>query len=103
MFAVIFVAIALWGVSYGFIKAGRTLHNSMLRRLMHSPMSYFDTTPLGRILNRFSKETDTVDTALPRNTRYFANAFFLGLTFVLQVFYLLLHVPIRSPFCVPRK
>ncbi|GAU91811.1 hypothetical protein RvY_03999-2 [Ramazzottius varieornatus] len=93
-----FVAIALWGVSYGFVKAGRELHNGMLSRLMHSPMSYFDTTPLGRILNRFSKEIDTVDIALPRNTRYFCNAFFLGVTLVLQI---MIALPLIAAIVIP--
>lgn len=39
----------------GTLTAARTMHDSMLWRIARAPMSFFDTTPLGRILNRFSK------------------------------------------------
>eukprot|EP01121_Diplochlamys_sp_Union-15-3_P018939 TRINITY_DN7011_c0_g1_i1.p1 TRINITY_DN7011_c0_g1~~TRINITY_DN7011_c0_g1_i1.p1 ORF type:complete len:625 (+),score=107.71 TRINITY_DN7011_c0_g1_i1:214-1875(+) len=48
------------------VIAARTIHNSMLQRLMRAPTSFFDTTPVGRILNRFSKDIYTVDEQLPR-------------------------------------
>ena len=35
------------------LKGSRFLHEKMLHRVLHSPMSFFDTTPMGRILNRF--------------------------------------------------
>lgn len=47
------------------IKGGRGLHHRMLDRIMHSPMSFFDTTPQGRILNRFGKDVDVLDGTMP--------------------------------------
>lgn len=47
------------------LRASRKLHNAALASVMLAPLSYFDTTPLGRILARFSKDTDGVDSLLP--------------------------------------
>ncbi|XP_038050343.1 multidrug resistance-associated protein 5-like isoform X2 [Patiria miniata] len=49
------------------IRASTRIHDSLLRKIMRCPMSFFDTTPLGRILNRFSKDMDEVDLLLPTN------------------------------------
>ncbi len=47
------------------VKASKHLHHSMLMNILRSPMSFFDTTPIGRILNRFSRDVETVDNVLP--------------------------------------
>ena len=44
-----------------------TLHSDVLNNCLRSPMLFFDTTPIGRILNRFSKDVDLIDTMIPRN------------------------------------
>lgn len=57
------------------IVAARGIHREMLARLIKAPMSFFDTTPLGRLVNRFSKDIDSVDKGLPRSIGSFLNIF----------------------------
>ncbi|KAL7913363.1 P-loop containing nucleoside triphosphate hydrolase protein [Trichoderma velutinum] len=48
------------------IEASRKLHERMANAIFRSPMSFFDTTPAGRILNRFSSDIYRVDEVLAR-------------------------------------
>lgn len=45
----------------------QNLHDIMFRGLISTPMRFFDTSPSGRILNRFSKDMGTVDEPLPKS------------------------------------
>ena len=46
------------------INAARSLHAGMFSALLAAPMSFHSATPIGRILNRFSKDTSDIDTSL---------------------------------------
>ncbi|XP_062857046.1 ATP-binding cassette sub-family C member 5 [Trichomycterus rosablanca] len=46
------------------LRAASVLHDKLFKTILLSPMRFFDTTPLGRILNRFSKDMDEVDVRL---------------------------------------
>ncbi|KAI9343241.1 P-loop containing nucleoside triphosphate hydrolase protein [Obelidium mucronatum] len=50
--------------AFGATKAARLLQESALSRVIRAPTSFFDTNPLGRIVNRFSKDQDVVDNTL---------------------------------------
>jgi ABC-type multidrug transport system fused ATPase/permease subunit len=41
---------------YGAIRAAKALHNSALTTVLGSPILFFDTTPVGTVLNKFSKD-----------------------------------------------
>ncbi|CRL02864.1 CLUMA_CG015851, isoform A [Clunio marinus] len=60
----------------GAIRSARNLHKGLLHNTLRLPMSFFDTTPLGRIMNRFSKDTDVIDALLPQMMRNWIWMFF---------------------------
>jgi ABC-type multidrug transport system fused ATPase/permease subunit len=56
-------AVLYWGV----LRANKALYVELLRRVFRAPLRFFDTTPIGRILNRFSKDFETIDSDIPDN------------------------------------
>nr|POF04550.1 oligomycin resistance atp-dependent permease yor1 [Quercus suber] len=50
-------------------RASRNILHTAVTRVLHAPVSFFDTTPVGRIMNRFSKDIDTLDNQLSDNLR----------------------------------
>ncbi|KAH8725243.1 multidrug resistance-associated protein 1 [Phaeosphaeriaceae sp. PMI808] len=65
------------------IEASRKLHERMAFAIFRSPMSFFETTPAGRILNRFSSDIYRVDEVLARTfNMLFVNSARAGFTLV---------------------
>ncbi|KAI1819716.1 ABC transporter [Xylaria intraflava] len=44
--------------------AARTLHANFIKAVMNVPLSWFKTTPVGRVVNRFSRDMASLDTTL---------------------------------------
>ncbi|XP_030780788.1 multidrug resistance-associated protein 1 isoform X2 [Rhinopithecus roxellana] len=63
-------------VSIGGILASRYLHMDLLHSVLRSPMSFFERTPSGNLVNRFSKELDTVDSMIPEVIKMFMGSLF---------------------------
>uniref|UniRef100_A0A674EZA3 Multidrug resistance-associated protein 4 n=1 Tax=Salmo trutta TaxID=8032 RepID=A0A674EZA3_SALTR len=47
------------------VKAAQSLHNRMFISILRTPVRFFDINPIGRILNRFSKDISQLDSMLP--------------------------------------
>ncbi|KAM9584296.1 multidrug resistance-associated protein 1 [Trichechus inunguis] len=63
-------------VSIGGILASRRLHLDLLHNVLRAPMSFFERTPSGNLVNRFSKELDTVDSMIPQVIKMFMGSLF---------------------------
>lgn len=46
------------------IRAGKNIHDKMLKSVLYSPVRFFDATPIGRIIQRFSRDIESVDVHL---------------------------------------
>lgn len=65
------------------IRGSRYLHSIMATSVLRAPMSFFETTPIGRILNRFSNDIYKVDELLGRTfAQFFVNVTKVSFTII---------------------
>jgi len=62
-------------IVFGANNAARALHRRLLSKIISLPMSFFDTQPTGRLLNRFTKDTEAVDVSLSSSVSSFTMCF----------------------------
>ncbi|KAM6180104.1 ATP-binding cassette sub-family C member 4 isoform 2-T2 [Erethizon dorsatum] len=71
IYAGLTVATVLFGIArsllmfYVLVNSSQTLHNKMFESALRAPVLFFDRNPIGRILNRFSKDIGHMDDLLP--------------------------------------
>lgn len=68
---VIFTGIEFSMLAYMQDCSANKLNLRAVEKILHAPMSFMDTTPLGRILNRFTKDTDSLDNEIGEQMRLF--------------------------------
>ncbi|AWO95631.1 putative multidrug resistance-associated protein 4-like [Scophthalmus maximus] len=71
-------------IFHGLVRSAQTLHDSMFSAVLRAPVAFFDVNPIGRILNRFSKDISQMDSMLPITFVDFYQ-FFLLITGVVAV------------------
>ncbi|XP_010213933.1 PREDICTED: canalicular multispecific organic anion transporter 2 isoform X2 [Tinamus guttatus] len=81
----ILVLISSFTLAMGGIKAARTLHAGLLENKFHTPQSFYDTTPTGRIINRFSKDIYVIDEVIPPTIMMFLGTFFTSLSTMIVI------------------
>lgn len=80
------------------VRSSRTLENNMLKSIMRSTMQFFESTPIGRILNRFSKDMYSVEFILPIAFKDFAYCIFDVITTLVII---TISTPLFSVIIIP--
>ncbi|CAL9222685.1 unnamed protein product [Arabidopsis halleri] len=94
----ILTLVRAFSFAFGGLKAAVHVHSALIGKLINAPTQFFDQTPCGRILNRFSSDLYTIDDSLPFILNILLANFvgLLGIIVVLsyvQVLFLLLLLP----------
>lgn len=88
IYAGLTVATILFGIArsllvfYVLVNSSQTLHNKMFESILKAPVLFFDRNPIGRILNRFSKDIGHMDDLLPLTFLDFIQTFLLVISVI---------------------
>ena len=67
------MAVSAFIMAYGGIVASRHLFMAMTKSVLRFSMGFFDSTPTGRLLNRFSEDVADIDYVMPFTVRSMIN------------------------------
>lgn len=98
---------------FGSIRASKLIHKKLLNYLFKTPVTFFESNPVGRMLNAFTKEMSVVDESIARSFRvyllcvfsiifgllgvvYFFPYALIGIFFLILVFYFVQAFYIKS-------
>ncbi|OAF64800.1 hypothetical protein A3Q56_07494, partial [Intoshia linei] len=83
----LFLGIYVYFIGVLFVKGAHGLHFKMLQAILRSPVSFFNFTPIGRIINRFTKDMTTVDVLMPiQLKRFILTLFGAFVSFIILIY-----------------
>lgn len=82
---------------YGSLRASRLIHRRLLGTLLQAKPQWFDRTPIGRIMNRLSKDVETIDQDITMSLMFFVDVCLQSVIIMLVACYSL---PIFTVFAV---
>ena len=85
--------VSAYTMAFGGICASATLHLDLINNTLRGPLLFFERTPLGRILNRFTEDMATIDFVMPFTIRSMINC-------VLQMTGTLCVIGVTTPICL---
>ena len=72
---------------YGGWHASKILHHTLLEAVLGAPLRFFETTPIGRLINRFSKDLSDIDTGVMWTVIRFGTLIFSAVSSLIIVSY----------------
>ena len=82
---ILFIVVASYLFVLFAVKAGAQLHASLTHSVSRATTSWFDITPVGRIITRFSKDIDFIDVQLPQLVEQTINLSFMVLGVIASI------------------
>ena len=89
--SLIFSVIRAYGFLRVSLRCSERLHDEMVLAILQAPVHFFDSNPVGRILNRFSKDVGCLDELLPKT-------FLVSIQDVLLVFASIIVPTVTNPW-----
>jgi ABC-type multidrug transport system fused ATPase/permease subunit len=101
--SMVFSYVRTLAMIFGCLSASKSLHDGMLSRILLTPIAFFDVTPIGRIINRFSGDINQIDETIPVNIQQFLVQSFIligviAVQTVVSPFFLALLIPIAIAY-----
>ncbi|KAB8030988.1 ABC transporter transmembrane domain-containing protein [Fluviispira multicolorata] len=102
-FLIAYILLGIFGLLFSFMRsysvlkkgvnAAQIFHNKLFEGVISAPLSFFNSNPAGRILNRFGKDQENIDLFLPQNLQEFVASLF-------TIFSTILILVFISPYCI---